>query len=146
MISFWVLSFRKELGGTRCTSVLFSVLSQELRSLPSGRRLHSVLDNSPKNRTESVTMMLQKIQVSLCYITPSTPDRNLAENSFLFLKKSFSSAKNLTEINGSCHPSARMLACIINSLESLSVLPDDRPKIIYMKGLIKLVKTSKFNL
>ena len=50
---------------------LFCVLSEELRRLPRESRIHLVLDNATKNRTDDVMSIPEQIPVSLLFIAPN---------------------------------------------------------------------------
>lgn len=51
------------------------------------RTVFLILDNSPKNRTSSISRIAENNRVRIVYTTPTTPQHNFAESIFCCLKR-----------------------------------------------------------
>ena len=75
------------------------VMTNEAQKKKGNIRKYLVLDNSPKNRSKSFLETVTESHFGLIFITPGTPDQNMCENFFMFLKKSYRRLNLLARIN-----------------------------------------------
>lgn len=102
------------------------------------RQIFLVLDNAPKNKSRETIKKLKKLNVSIAFITPGTPDLNIIENVFFFCKQFFGKWKHLEQLNSRASVN-EVLEILI--LKSLAFTANEKMKSVqkmYLNGLIKL--------
>ena len=137
-----VASFQLSKDSHTKTDVLDFVtcsMARELKSLRFARRLYLVLDNSPKNRSKEFIAAAKSSGFTLIFITPGSPEENMAENFFFFAKHRFATIKNLCAINDAKNPQYQLLKTILACLQSVSLFDFEKVKSLYLKELVKCV-------
>jgi hypothetical protein len=69
------------------TAFIRALLWNEMATNPPTNHLYLVLDNAPKNRGQAIKNMCLREEITLVYITPTTPEHNFTENFFWMAKK-----------------------------------------------------------
>jgi transposase len=70
-----------------CDGALVCQLLRELRAANPGKRLLLVLDNASYNRADEVQKLARHLRIRLLYLPPYSPNLNLIERFWKFLKR-----------------------------------------------------------
>jgi transposase len=74
-------------GRESCDAERVIQLLQKLRATNPGKRLRVVLDNAPYNYAGSVVEAAKRLRIELLYLPPYSPNLNLTERFWKFLKR-----------------------------------------------------------
>lgn len=74
-------------GRESCDAERVVQLLQKIRAANPGKRLLLVLDNAPYNHAAAVTEAAAKLRIELLYLPPYSPNLNLIERFWKFLKR-----------------------------------------------------------
>ena len=112
------------------------------RKTQNSSNLYLVLDNSPKNRWKKLFNAAKDSSFSLIFITPGSPEENMSENFFFFVKAEFANLKNLIAINQADNSAFEMFKCILQAMQTVTLSGFQRIMKLYLPGLEGSIKSS----
>ena len=74
-------------GRESCDAERVAQLLQKIRAANPGKRLLIVLDNAPYNHADPVAEAAKRLRIELLYLPPYSPNLNLIERFWKFLKR-----------------------------------------------------------
>ena len=80
-------------------------------------RKYLVMDNNPKNRSARLLNFVKKSNFGVIFITPGSPEHNMAENFFLALKRTYLKLANLKRINHSEDSQTEAIKVVFEALK-----------------------------
>ena len=78
-----------------------------------------MLDNSPKNRSAKLFKYARKHGFGLLFITPGTPQDNMAESYFLCLKRQYTKLNLLARINNAPDSISEAVRVVLEALRAV---------------------------
>lgn len=105
--------------------------------------LFHIADNAPKNKFAQIMKLLARLGVTVLFICPGTPDQNMIEHIFFFLKKMFSTWKSLILLNLLPNANQVLQALILLSLSKIGFQEFEKAGRKHLRGLRSSANTTK---
>ena len=97
-----------------------TVMCDLSRSSYSTNVKYLMLDNNPKNRSNKLFRLASDKKFGLFFITPGTPEHNMAESFFGFLKHVYCTLRNLDRINQAADSQFEALLVVLESMRRVN--------------------------
>ena len=140
-----VLAFQLTAGRHRqidVTEFVRDSMSLAKSKSPSDLRPVVVLDNSPKNRSVDLMDCAQKDGFGLVYITPGTPQQNMAEQYFLLLKREFSNLNSLASINSAQDGTLETMKVVLETMKVVKQHNFNNVRRMYLHELLSTFRNN----
>ena len=109
-------------GRASCDAERVAQLLQKIRAANPGKRLLIVLDNAPYNHADPVVQAAKRLRIELLYLPPYSPNLNLIERFWKFLKRKVARNRyytTLAEFRGAVQKVLNNIAAYHDELSSL---------------------------
>jgi len=109
-------------GRESCDAERVAQLLQKIRAANPGKRLLIVLDNAPYNHADSVVQAAKRLRIELLYLPPYSPNLNLIERFWKFLKRKVARNRYYTtfvEFRGAVHKVLNNITAYRDELSSV---------------------------
>ena len=140
-----LVGFQLSLGSHTSNDVadfLMTIMASERTNAVDHVIKYITLDNNPKNRSTRLIKAADEHRFGLMYITPGTPEQNMAESFFLLVKQEHAKLNGLALVNRGPDSENEAMKLV---LSAMSLVAAEKFPIIQRMFIYELVQTVSLN-